>query len=183
MSFESSPYSNDEALSKIRLGTTLSPGVVTLSGHDAPKNWDIKQATGYVGATTTLHGDNIRQFEASFYLVADEWGDGPDDFEAWDAFRKIIDSCVNGPKPKALPIYHPDLAEQGITEVTSGGVMGAVHDGKGGKTIKVKFLQYKPKKKKKAAPPAGAAPKTEAPDPNAAAKAQLAALLAEAQKP
>ena len=185
------PYEADDELSTLVLGNLRSPGVVTLSGHDRTDNWDIQPAKGYTSAATVLNGPPPAQFQASFYLADDQATatglEEPSDFDLWDTFQRLIESMTSGPKPFALPIYHPDLARQGITEVTKGMVGGLVHDGKGGATVVVKFLEFKPKKKKRAANPgakaAGAVGPSAPPDPNAAAKAELAVLLAEARKP
>lgn len=192
------PHDDDDALSAIVLGGGAggvggkrSPGVVTLSGHDREKNWDTKAAKGQAGATEVLNGDPIGTFTASFYLADDGANPGePTDFDQWEDYQRLIESTTNGPKPVALPIYHPDLARNHFTEVVSGGVGGLVHDGKGGATVKVKFREYKPAKPKPAAKatvkkvmsdphgdPNGAN------DPNAQRKAELAALVAEARKP
>ncbi len=192
-----SPLEQGEDLDFLVLGYTPSPGKLTLSGHDRFKNWDIQAAKGTTGASSNLNGDPIGQFTATFYLASfNESGQPSGDFENWDNFRKLIESMTNGPKPIALPVYHPDLAENGFTEVSSGGISGAVHDGKGGKTYTVKFLEYKPPKPKPSskakAKPAGTVtptggpfgpPPPPPPDPNAAAKKELAGLLEEARKP
>src|SRR5690606_22508548 len=91
---------------------------------------------------------------------------------------------------QALPIYHPDLARNHFTEVSVASIGGMIHDGVGGAIVIVDFIEYKPPKPKpvvKAAAKPGASsaapigpPK---PDPNAAAKAELAALLEEARRP
>lgn len=182
------PFEIDLELSTIVLGTTRSPGVVTLSGHDRDKNWDVKKAKGKTGASMTLNGDDPIPFTASFYLADDGSNPGePTDFDQWDQFQRFIESTVSLPIPFALPIYHPDLARNRITEVTCAGVGGMIHDGLGGATVKVKFIEYKPPKKKAAASPSAkpsgaTAGATTKPDPNAAAKAELAALLAQAKK-
>ncbi len=188
------PFDNDAALSVIVLGTKTSPGVVTLSGHDRDKNWDTQKAKGNVGATNILNGDDPGGFTASFYLAGDGENvdfEDSDDFARWEDFQRLIESTTNGPAPFALPIFHPDLARQKYTEVTNGGVSGLVHDGKGGATVKVKFVEYKPAKKKAAAkatakpaspvgPQFGPPPP---PDPNQQAKDELAQLLQVAQTP
>ena len=191
-----SPAEQGEELDYIVLGTTPSPGAVKLSGHDRWKNWDVQAAKGTTGASSNLNGDPIGQFTATFYLASFQDGVPTGDFENWDNFRRLIESMTNGPVPIAIPIYHPDLAENGFTEVSSGGISGAVHDGKGGKTFSVKFIEYRPPKKKPSskakAKPAGAPaagggpfgpPPPPPPDPNAKAKEELAALLAEARRP
>jgi hypothetical protein len=187
------PY--DEDLDSIVFGTMRSPGLVTLSGHDRDKKWDVKPAKGHTGASMTLNGDDPGSFTATFALADDSNPryidlDTPSVFDRWDEFQKLIESTTNGPKPFALPIYHPDLARNRFTEVINAGVGGMVPDGKGGKTVTVKFKEYKPAKKKKSGSPTAKAsgPRVgvttvSKPDPNAEAKAELAGLLEQARRP
>jgi hypothetical protein len=190
------PYQFDEQYSALVLGTMRSPGKVTLSGHDREKAWDVKAAKGQAGASTTLNGDPVGQFDAEFELMSDGTDEaGLSDFDRWEDFQRLLESCVNGPKPTALPVYHPDLARNHFTEVTVKKIGGMVHDGRGGAKVKVSFLEYKPAKPKPAAkaqakpganPAAGAAgggTKPQKPDPNAAAKRELEGLLAVARAP
>ncbi len=170
------PVTDEELYQGIVLGGVRSPGQVTLSGHDRGVKWDVKEGNGQAGASTTLKSIPPIEFTATFYL-ADQ-----DDFDAWPAFHDVIDSTVSGPKPKALDIYHPDLATQNINSVTKASVGGVVHDKKGGQTIVVKFQEYKPPKPKGGTPNGSGAKKKEAPDPNAAANAQLAALTKQYQE-
>jgi hypothetical protein len=170
----------------IVLGSSQSPGVVTLSGHNRDKAWDIQAAKGQQGASSTLNGDPIGAFQAEFYLADQE------EFDAWEDFQRLIESTTNGPKPVALPIYHPDLARNRYTEVVNGGVGGVLHDGRGGRIVQVKFNEHRPPKPKPAAkatakPAQNYANTNEGsrspPDPNAEAKRELAGLLDEARKP
>lgn len=189
------PDEYEDELDFIVLGNDPSPGNVKLSGHDRYKDWDIQKAKGTTGASSNLNGDPIGQFTATFYLAKfGPKGELSGDFENWDNFRRLIESMTSGPTPIALPIYHPDLAANGFTEVSSGGIGGAVHDGLGGVSYAVKFIEYKPSKPKPSskakAKPAGNPATAQAgirppspPDPNAKAKAELAALLAEARAP
>lgn len=176
-----SPYTNAEAYDKLVLGTIPSPGVVTISGHDDTTPWKINSAKGTTGASMTRNGQDPRTFDASFLLVTDA------DFDDWESFQAVVDSLSAAPKPFALAVYHPDLARQRFTEVTKAMVGGMVHDGRGGATVKVKFIEYKPPKKRPAASPnakpGAVSGPTATPDPNAAAKAELAGLLAQANGP
>jgi hypothetical protein len=122
------PDQIDFQLSKIVLGTTISPGVVKLTGHDRKEKWDIKDAKGQDGASTSLQGKPIGQFSASFYLV-DDGSPGTNDFDDWDSFQRLIESTTNGPKPQALDIYHPDLARNGFTSVVMSSISGMQYDG------------------------------------------------------
>jgi len=171
------PLNDPDLYDHIELGGIVSPGIVTLSGHDRKIGWDIKKGNAQSGATTTRTCDEPVEFTASFYL-ADE-----DDFDAWPTFLAVIDATVSGKTPKAVDVYHPDLAENGIKSVVKGTVAGAVHDGMGGVTRVVKFLEYKPPR------PAGGSPNgsksgaaSKAPDPNQAALDEIAKLTAAYQK-
>lgn len=190
------PHDLDYDLSGYVLGTVRSPGVVTFSGHNRDKTWDVKTAKGQTGASSAKQGDPIGEFEASHYLADDGGnGTGPTDFDLWEDFQRLLESIVDGPQPKALPIYHPDLARQHYTEVSVKSIGGMIHDGMGGATVKVKFIEYKPPKPKPAAkaqpkPYAqgnegdiGTGRRVSADDPNAAAKRELAGLVEEAKRP
>jgi hypothetical protein len=167
---------NEDLYNVIVLNGVSSPGRVTLSGHDRKINWDVKVGPALTGATTTLHGIPPIEFSASFYLVKDV-AQGLDDFEEWPHFQRLIDSTVSGKTPKALDIYHPDLAANDVKSVCKAQVGGFTYDGKGGATVVVKFQEYKPPRKQ------GGTPKgsTKGPDPNADVKKQLAALTAQYQ--
>lgn len=165
---EPDPINDEELFDHIELGGVTSPGVVKLSGHDSVIEWDVKVGAGQVGATTTLRTATPVEFTATFFLADLE------DIAAWPAFRDLINSTITG-KGKALDVYHPDLAANGIKSVVKKSVGGVIHDGKGGQTIVVKLLEYKPPKPV-ALTPLGSAKTKPDPDPDAAAKAQIAAL-------
>lgn len=164
------PIDNEDLYESIVLAGKRSPGRVTLSGHDRKTGWDIKKGTAQSGASMTRSSEDPVEFTATFYLVKDE-AQGIDDFAEWDAFQDLIDSTVSGADPKALDVYHPDLARNGIKSVVKGTVGGMVHDGMGGATVVVKLVEYKPPKK------AGGAPlgskTSDRNDPNAKALAEL----------
>lgn len=172
------PIDNEALYDAIKLNGFRSPGLVTLSGHERAETWDVKNADGCGGARTTYKGEQVAQFQASFYIVKDPVL-GIDEYADWDKFAAIIRSSLPKGKPKALPIYHPDLASQDIKDVCKASIGGMAHDGKGGATVVVKFLEFRPPK-----PAAGVpTPAKKKDDPNADLKAQIAALLVEAKKP
>lgn len=179
-----------EIFNSIVLGGQVSPGKVTLSGHDRDQNWNVQQAKGQTGASSTLEAPPLGEFQASFELTSDSPYGEEDDFTRWDAFQRLIESTTNGPTPIALPIYHPDLARNGYTEVVNRGIGGMVRDSRGGGVVQVKFGEHRPPKakpaKKAAAKPAASSSGGAAqakPDPNAAAKRELEGLLEEAKRP
>jgi hypothetical protein len=170
---EPNPLDDELLYDGIVLGGVQSPGKVTLSGHDRKVGWDVVVAKGHKGATTNLKDIPPIEFTASFYLVRDV-AQGIDDLADWPAFRTLINSTISGPKPKALDIYHPDLAANDIKSVVLASFGGVVHDGKGGQTITVKFQEYAPPKPKGGSLSGS---KKQGPDPDAAAKKQIADLI------
>lgn len=177
------PIDDEELYDAIYLAGVRSPGKVTLSGHDRKIGWDIKKGSAQSGASMSRSSEDPIEFTASFYLVRDD-AIGVDDFAEWPAFLALIQSTVASATPKALDIYHPDLAEVDIKSVVEGTLQGTVHDGKGGQTKNVKFIEYRPAKSKGGSPSGSKSkPKTAgaAPDPNQAALDELARLTKQYQ--
>jgi hypothetical protein len=192
------PMTHPDLYQHILLENILSPGVVVPSGYGRKQAITVTEAKGQDGASTTRDGEKLCQFTVTFKLSNDEteYMPGVSEFDAWDEFRDLIESSTNGTDPKGLRIFHPDLIKNRISEVINGGIGDMVHDGLGGATIAVTFIEYKPptpKPAKGASGSSGTGSKaaggdtgpdgTADPDPNAAAKAELAALRAEAEEP
>ena len=169
MAIEPSPYWDEELFNAIELAGTRSPGTVKLTGHDRKINWDVKAGKGQSGASTTLKNIPLIEFTAVFYLADEE------DFQDWSAFRELINSSISGSTPKALDIYHPSLASNNIKSVVLASMGGDVFDGKGGKSITVKFQEYSPPKAKGGSPGGAKSKGKTVVDPNAAANAEPAA--------
>jgi hypothetical protein len=143
---------NEELYNVIVLGGQTSPGKVTLSGHNRKVVWTVKQGPFMNGANISFNHIPPIEFTATFYLLRDT-SQGIDDFAAWPAFLNLINSTVSNPlKPKALSIYHPDLATNDIKDVVKAEVGGTTYDEKGGATIAVKFQEYRIAKKQDGAP-------------------------------
>ena len=172
---------NEELYDVIKLGGVTSPGGVTLSGHDLVIGWDIKEGSGQKGAKMTRKSQKPIEFTATFSLLRDV-ARGIDDYANWSAFETIIKSTVAGKEPRALDIYHPDLAEREIKSVVLGTLGGRTYDGKGGSKIAVKFLEYRPPQKSGGSPVGAKTKKSPKADPNAERKAELAATRGEYQR-
>jgi hypothetical protein len=172
------PFNDPSLFDCLVIDGVTTVGVVTLSGHERAQKWDVKDGDGQDGGSTTRKGSPPTQFTASFYLVNDPVLGNQ--IEAWDAIQRLIESTTAGPEPVALPVEHPDLARNGITEIVNGGIGGMEHDGKGGATVVVKLLEFRPPKPKGGSPTAGS---NKTNDPNAAAKATLNALVSELEGP
>lgn len=173
------PHTHPNLFQAIVVGGARSPGKVTLSDGSRDHDWQKQKAKGQTGCTTVNHGPDVSDIVASFYLADEE------DVDGWDAFHRVLAASVEGTKPTALSIYHPDLARNKITDVVVKSIGLLQHDGKGGATVVCKFLEYRPPKPKPAtkAGAKGRTGTTTLDDPNAARKAELDALLQQAREP
>ncbi len=178
-------YENVDAWSHVVVAGLISPGVVTLSGHERVIGWDDQGAKGQDGATSSRTGAPLGKFTASFYLVDEEYiWPGTTDYTEWELFQALLESSTSGEEPVALEIYHPDLARNHYTAVVLGKMGEMKPDGKGGATIAVELREHRPKKTK----PSGSASKTKATPETAGdravrdAEAELDALLEEGKK-
>ena len=174
------PHTHTDLYTCIHLGGVQSPGTVKLSGFARKHDWEIQNPKGHKGEHTNNKGPKNGGFTATFYLA------DLADVAAWDEFQRLIESTVEGPKARALSAYHPDLVRHKIVDVVLEELGDFVHDGKNGATIAVKFIEHRPPKPKPVArPDAGKVRRgvTTVNDPNAAAKAELAALREQARAP
>jgi len=163
------PFNDEDLFDSFELGDTRSPGVIkSMSGHERKINWDVKEGQGQSGASSTLKSVPLRTPSVTIFLA--------DEVERADveAFRAVCYSTINGAKPKALDVYHPDWSSVGIRSVTLASFGPPVYDGKGGEAYTIVLQEYSPPKPKGgSATGSKGGPK---PDPNAAANAELAAL-------
>lgn len=186
------PIDDSDLYDAIVIGSRRSPGKVTISGHAREENWDVKEGDGQGGASTTHKGEKIARFTATFEL----WDEPPyvDHFASWEPFVAHLRNAIKS----AMDVYHPDLVPLDIKSVVVAKIGGMVHDGQGGATVAVDFLEYRPPKPKTSTPSgstanagvvgAGVAGGEAGgtigeDDPNADAKAEVEALLDEAREP
>jgi hypothetical protein len=143
---ELSPFRNP-AWDKFVLGGVENPGVARVVAK-REIGWDVKDATGQDGASTTRKGQPIGEIEVEYYLV-DDPNEG-NDFDAWPAYEAVIWSTVDGDKPKPVDCQHPDATRLRFTSVALKTPGSFQPDGKGGAKVKFVFLEYKPPKPKPA---------------------------------
>lgn len=179
------PFELPELYDHILIGGQRSPGVCTLSGFKRSVAWDVKQGGGQDGASTTRKGKEPASGTVTVYLV-DETGQQSEQDE-WQAFAALLQIAQQ--QAIAFDVYHPDLMTLKITSAVVTWVGQVEHDGKGGAKASFGLMEYLPPKKKPAAKPksksSGSKPgdPPKAPDPNAALKSELDALLQKAQAP
>jgi hypothetical protein len=160
---------NESLYNVIVFGGLVSPGQVTLSGHDRKIAYDVRWGPYLNGSRVALKGVPPVEFTAEFFLLRDT-SQGIDDFAKWPAFSAKLMSTIGRP-PKALPIYHPDLLASDIKSAVLAKLGGMTYDSKGGARIRVEFQECRIVKASGGVP----TPKPDV-DPNADIKARIDAL-------
>jgi hypothetical protein len=162
----------------IVLGPMRSPGVATVKGLDSPREWDIRPAYGYSGATVVYKGAGLSKFTVEIDLWL------PEHFLAWNLFAPILAPPKPGLLGMALGIKHPIIngPPHGITEVVVTDVSQPVQSDTGKWTYTIAFLQYR-KPLPTLSRPIAAIPAVAVPMPTAQdeAEVQMAALTAQAK--
>lgn len=90
------------------------PGKCTVQTPNSPRGWDERNGYGMSGATLAPKGDPL----ATFKVLVEVWKG--DDYVAWKAFAakyfsKTVKNSPGSVTPKALGIYHPELAAPPIS--------------------------------------------------------------------
>lgn len=140
-------------LDALRVGGDYTPGIVEIRRAGIPYTWDKRKGYGYAGAWLVFTGDDLAEFETEFRVWRD---DQLVDWRGWA--RKYLTKppaqpqqngafLPNMPRPKALGVYHPLLAELGITQIVPRKI-GQWMPGKGasrGKYTKIiEWIQFRP---------------------------------------
>lgn len=142
------PIDNPDAYFLLVAGVN-APGVCTILEADSDTQWDDKEASAQTGATTTYIGRKLRAFKSRHSLIVDPI-DSIDEITEWESFAQFVESSSGGDSPKALDVWHPDLATQGITSATKRNISALQHDGYGGATAEIHWKEYAPPKPKSA---------------------------------
>lgn len=176
-----SPFTHPDIYKSIYVNGVEGPGVCTISGYARAQEWEGQKSKGSAGETTINRGRKNTNPTATFYLADIE------DLEQWDSFQRMLTESIDGPKPKALLVVHPDLLRNKVLDFVVESIGDMQWDDKGGATVVVKFKEYRPPKPKPAvkaeAGKTTAATQTKRTDPNAERKAELARLLEQAKQP
>lgn len=127
----------------VTVGGMASPGVIAIDGirgFDRETGWDKKKGKGTQGATLTL--TSFPPAEGSFEFVL--WT--PDHFIDWQKFLQVLKYDPTKKKgsggAEALDIYHPSLADIGISRVVTAKVSPITHKGLGKYVVTVDFIEW-----------------------------------------
>ena len=132
----------DYQLDWISLGGEKSPGIATIKNAASLRDWEQRKGYGLSGASSVYTGDSLSDFEIEFKIWDNSELRGSM-FRAWYVFAQVLRKVPRGKRPKALTIFHPLLAEIGITRAVVREVGQFTQDKDGIFTKPVKFLEYR----------------------------------------
>lgn len=179
------PIGNPQGWDVVTIGGVDSPGLCKLSGFKRDFGWQIKKGKGSKGSTVTLNEYPPVEGTLTFRL----WTRSH--FEEWALFRDNFKYDPTKKPISAIDIYHPALADIGVSSVVCKSISALEHQGEGLYQLTVELIEYNPPPKASAVgQPSGAAststnkgPGTP-PDPIAEAqKKEIADLLKQAGTP
>lgn len=130
----------------IKIANTTSPGVIAIDGirgFERETAWDKKKGKGVKGATLTLTQYPPAEGSIEFLL----WE--ATHFKEWVEFRKLLKYSTdkasgNATAADAFDIYHPALADVGISQVVTHKISPIYHRGRGLYTITVDLIEWTP---------------------------------------
>ena len=132
------PILNAQDWDVITLGGQLSPGVCEVSEFKRAHEWDQKKGKGTLGATATYVGRPLAKGSIKFKLWTSLH------FQQWDLFRQLFQYDPTKQNVTGVGIYHPSLADIGITSVVCESIGNIVHEGDGLYSVTVELLEYAP---------------------------------------
>lgn len=162
----------------LRIGGDYTPGYCRVRKAGEIVTWDKQKGYGYAGATLIFTGDDLSTFEVEFRMVTQT------QVTEWKAFKKKYLTkrpaspqnsafLPSQPRPQALGVFHPLLAEVGITQIVYEKILQFDQPKTGGEWIKVvEFSQYRAPKPL-LGKPVGSTPAAAKTGPNAEDAAQL----------
>lgn len=114
-----------------------SPGIAEVTSADSPRRWDERRGYGLSGARTIFRGTGLAYPKLLLRLYT------PEDFEAWNEWRPLVQAPPAGERPRALQIEHPFLEDLGIRAVNVKNVKQPVQTGDGEWTVEIEMIEYR----------------------------------------
>jgi hypothetical protein len=138
------PFVSASVWHVVQIQDIVSPGYCTLSGFKRSFGWEIKKGKGAKGSTVTLNEYPPSEGTITFKL----WT--PEHLLQWREFRDIWNYDPTKKPIKAVDIFHPVLADLGISQVVCKTIGMLDYKGKGLYEVTIELIEYNPPPKKPA---------------------------------
>lgn len=114
-----------------------TPGYAEVRGAGTPRKLDERESVGLSGAYVVYMGLRLSRFSVLIRLLT------PEDWEAWDAFKPLVQKVPLGKRQRPLDISHPLLADCGIHSAIVEDVLQADQVEDSIWQIEIKLLEYR----------------------------------------
>ncbi len=138
------PTDDYELYDSFLLAGEPSPGICRFGAPKAVTGWNNAAGKGDDGGETTLNGAVLSEFTCTITLWNGDYE--LSHFILWEAWKPILMTPVAKGAERALDIYHPQLADLGITSVVVKSWTNPEPNPDGTSTVTIEFLQYSPAK-------------------------------------
>jgi hypothetical protein len=133
------PIQFAEASHVVWLGNVPSPGVIMVNGIEGfhrKTDWDKKKGKGAKGATSTVVQEPPAEGSFTFLL----WE--PQHWDEWAAFIPLLKISPDKSNVQGISIYHPSIADLGISSVVVDEVGPILHRGRAMYTRKLYLHEW-----------------------------------------
>jgi hypothetical protein len=123
----------------VTIAGTRSPGAISVDGirgFERPTEWDKKKGKGTQGATLSLVQYPPAEGSIEFQLWL------PVHFDQWRQFRPLLRYNTAKKAGDAFELYHPSLADLGISAVVTSKLSPITHKGRGLYVVTVDMIEY-----------------------------------------
>lgn len=114
-----------------------SPGIATIEGLGAPREWVERRGYGLSGASIRYRGNRLAHFKLILRLTT------PEDWTNWHAWRPIVQRPPLGERARSMEIIHPLCEMWEIRSVVVENVLAPVQAPEGWWTITVEVIEYR----------------------------------------
>lgn len=121
----------------ILLAGEKSPGVAIVSEASSPRQWDERKGFARSGARVVFRGIGLSHFTVTLRLASES------DFDAWEAWKPLVDRPPVGERARAKDIWHPILEDLGISSVVVEEVIQPTQNENGIWDAVIRFIEYR----------------------------------------
>lgn len=128
-----------EPVDTIDVAGRTSPGLCEVLGAGSPREWQERRGIGLSGARLAFRGLKLSHFTVRIRLYSEE------DWEAWHAWKDVVQRPPVGTRPRALDVAHPVLEDCGIASAVVEDVKAPEElDDTGVWVVEIAFIEHRP---------------------------------------
>lgn len=128
---------NTDPIDYILLANQRSPGLAVVKNADSLRRWDERRGYALSGARVVFRGIGLAKPIVTLRLLSTA------DWDAWHAWRPLVQRPPVGERAHAKDIWHPILEDLGIGSVVVENVLQPKQVADGEWNIDIKFIEFR----------------------------------------